>query len=165
MSSLFNPRKRTPALSPARPSSNDLLNISIPVTTVFCVGLIPIISISSLTLRMPLSILPVATVPRPSIENTSSIGIKNGFSVSRTGSGIDSSKALTKSRIALAFSSLTSFASSAFRAEPRIIGVVSPGNSYLFKSSLISCSTKSISSGSSTMSVLFKKTITAGTPT
>ena len=34
------------------------------------VGLIPTISISSLTLTLPLSILPVTTVPRPLIEKT-----------------------------------------------------------------------------------------------
>ena len=46
------------------------------------------ISTSSLTLTMPRSMRPVATVPRPLIENTSSIAIRNGLSMSRTGSGI-----------------------------------------------------------------------------
>jgi hypothetical protein len=31
---------------------------------------------------------PVTTVPRPEIENTSSIGIRNGLSVSRSGCGM-----------------------------------------------------------------------------
>ena len=127
-SSFLSPRSKTPTLSPARPSSRSFLNISMPVTTVFAVGFIPIISISSLTLTIPLSILPVTTVPRPSIENTSSTGIKNGLSVSRTGSGIKSSRALSKSNIGLAASSSAEFATKAFTAEPRIIGVVSPGN-------------------------------------
>ena len=46
------------------------------------------ISTSSPTLMMPRSMRPVATVPRPLIENTSSIAIRNGLSMSRTGSGI-----------------------------------------------------------------------------
>ena len=37
--------------------------------------------------RVPRSTLPVATVPRPVMVNTSSTGIRNGLSVSRTGSG------------------------------------------------------------------------------
>src|ERR1700740_1016317 len=36
---------------------------------------------------IPCSIRPVATVPRPVMENTSSTGIRNGLSRSRTGSG------------------------------------------------------------------------------
>ena len=47
---------------------------------------------SSLILIMPRSIRPVTTVPRPSIENTSSIGMRSGLSVSRTGSGTYSVK-------------------------------------------------------------------------
>jgi hypothetical protein len=70
-----------------------LRNISTPVTVVFCVGRMPTISTSSLTLIMPRSTRPVTTVPRPVIVKTSSTGIRNGLSVSRTGSGIDSSTA------------------------------------------------------------------------
>lgn len=40
------------------------------------------------TLTLPRSTLPVATVPRPAIENTPSTGIKNGLSISRTGVGM-----------------------------------------------------------------------------
>jgi hypothetical protein len=47
----------------------------------------PTISTSSLTFTLPRSIRPVTTVPRPEIENTSSIGIRNGLSTSRSGSG------------------------------------------------------------------------------
>ena len=42
---------------------------------------------------------PVATVPRPLIENTSSIAIRNGLSMSRTGSGISLSSASSSSPI------------------------------------------------------------------
>ena len=48
----------------------------------------PTISTSSLTLTTPRSTRPVTTVPRPVIVKTSSTGIRNGLSVSRTGSGI-----------------------------------------------------------------------------
>ena len=65
-------------LSPAIPSSSSLRNISTPVHVVFSVALIPTISISSPTFTLPRSTRPVTTVPRPDIENTSSIGIKNG---------------------------------------------------------------------------------------
>jgi hypothetical protein len=65
-----------------------LRNISTPVTTVSLVGLKPMISTFSLTLIWPRSMRPVATVPRPLIENTSSIGIRKGLSMSRTGSGM-----------------------------------------------------------------------------
>ena len=60
------------------------------------------ISTASPTLTLPRSIRPVPTVPRPLIEKTSSIGIRNGLSISRTGSGMYSSIALTRSRIGLA---------------------------------------------------------------
>ena len=65
-------------LSPACPWSSSFLNISTPVQVVLVVGLIPTISTSSPTLIIPLSTLPVTTVPLPVIVNTSSIGIKNG---------------------------------------------------------------------------------------
>jgi hypothetical protein len=47
----------------------------------------PTISTSSPTLMMPRSTRPVTTVPRPEMLNTSSIGIRNGLSMSRSGSG------------------------------------------------------------------------------
>ena len=37
---------------------------------------------------MPRSTRPVTTVPRPEIENTSSIGIRNGWSRARSGVGM-----------------------------------------------------------------------------
>ena len=55
---------------------------------VFCVSLKPTISTSSPTFTMPRSTRPVTTVPRPEIVNTSSTGIRNGLSVSRTGVGM-----------------------------------------------------------------------------
>ena len=48
----------------------------------------PMISTGSPTLITPVSIRPVSTVPRPVIENTSSTGIRKGFSLSRWGSGM-----------------------------------------------------------------------------
>ena len=74
-------------LSPAWPWSRSLRNISTPVHTVLAVGLRPTISTGSLTFMMPCSTLPVATVPRPAMVSTSSIGMRKGFSMSRLGSG------------------------------------------------------------------------------
>ena len=48
----------------------------------------PTISTASPTFTVPRSQRPVATVPRPVIENTSSTAIKNGLSVSRAGIGM-----------------------------------------------------------------------------
>ena len=64
-----------------------LANISTPVTTVFVSARMPTISTSSPTLTMPRSTRPVTTVPRPEIENTSSTGIRNGWSIGRAGCG------------------------------------------------------------------------------
>ncbi len=58
------------------------------VTTVLTVGLMPTISTSSPTLTTPRSTRPVQTVPRPEIENTSSTGIRNGWSIGRSGCGM-----------------------------------------------------------------------------
>ena len=55
--------------------------------------------------------------------------------------------------------------SSASGAEPVMIGVSSPGKSYLDSSSRTSISTSSSSSASSTMSALFRNTTMYGTPT
>jgi hypothetical protein len=52
------------------------------------VSLMPTISTSSPTLTHPRSTRPVTTVPRPEIENTSSIGIRNGWSFGRSGVGM-----------------------------------------------------------------------------
>ena len=52
------------------------------------VSLIPTISISLILASLPRSTRPVTTVPRPVIEKTSSIGIRKGLSVSRSGSGM-----------------------------------------------------------------------------
>ena len=76
-------------MSPACAKSSVFWNISRPVTTVFCVsGWMPTISTSSPTLHWPCSMRPVTTVPRPVIVKTSSIGIRNGLSTSRVGSGM-----------------------------------------------------------------------------
>ena len=89
----------------------------------------PTISISSPTLITPRSIRPVTTVPRPEIENTSSTGIRNGLSMSRLGSGMYASSASTSLMIDGTPISLWS-PSSAFSAEPLMIGVSSPGKLY-----------------------------------
>src|SRR5437773_11521065 len=91
------PRSSKPTLSPACPSSNSLRNISTPVTTTFLSVPNPTISTSSFTFTFPRSIRPVATVPRPVIENTSSTGIRNGFSISRFGIGMFLSSAANSS--------------------------------------------------------------------
>ena len=88
-------------MSPATPSSRTFLNISTPVTTFFCVSRIPTISTSSPVFTFPRSTRPVTTVPRPEIENTSSTGIRNGLSTSRSGSGTYSSTAAMSSSIFL----------------------------------------------------------------
>ena len=83
------------------------------------------------------------------IEKTSSTGIRNGLSTSRSGSGIKVSHASIRSTIhLLADSSLGEF--NAFNAEPLMIGVSSPGKSYSLSKSRSSISTSSNSSGSST---------------
>ena len=96
-----------------------------PVTVFFIVGRKPTISTSSPTFTLPRSIRPVTTVPRPEIEKMSSIGIANGLSTSRGGSGMFLSTASISSSID--FSHFSS-PSSAFSAEPRTTGIVSPGN-------------------------------------
>ena len=111
------------------PSSSSLRNISTPVTTVLRVGASPTISTSSIGLTMPRSIRPVTTVPRPLMLNTSSIGIRNGLSVSRTGVGMYSSTARISSQMhsySGAFGSLL-VDSSTPKALPRTIGMSSPG--------------------------------------
>ena len=144
------------------PSSSSFRNISIPVTTRFIVGRKPTISTSSPTFTLPRSTRPVTTVPRPEIEKISSIGIANGLSTSRTGCGMFLSTASINSSI-----DFSHFASpfSAPSADPRITGIVSPGNWYSFSSSRTSSSTSSSSSGSSTESHLFMNTTIDGTPT
>ena len=149
-------------LSPASAKSSCLRNISRPVMTVLRVSRIPTISTSSPMLTTPRSTRPVATVPRPVIVITSSTDIRNGLSVSRVGSGMYASTAAISSSIAP-----THFGSpsSAFRAEPRMTGVLSPSKPYSLSSSRTSISTRSISSSSSTMSHLFRNTTMYGTPT
>ena len=79
----------------------------------------PTISTSSPTVTFPLSIRPVATVPRPVIEKTSSIAIKNGLSTSLSGSGILSSTAFINSST---LDSQSESPSNAFRPETLTIG-------------------------------------------
>src|SRR6185437_13672342 len=124
-SSFAIPRRRSPALSPAMPSSSCFLNISTPVTTVLRVSRKPTISTSSPTFTLPRSMRPVTTVPRPEIEKISSIGIRNGLSNSRAGCGTDLSTASISASICFSH-----FASpfSAPSADRRTTGASSPGN-------------------------------------
>src|SRR6266576_3401730 len=131
-----------------------------PVTTTFLSVPNPTISTSSPTFTFPRSIRPVATVPRPVIENTSSTGIRNGFSISRFGIGMLLSNAANSSST---FPTHALSPAIAFKADPRITGMSSPGYSYLLRSSRTSSSTRSSSSASSTRSHLFKNTTIAGT--
>ena len=66
-------------LSPASPESSSLRNISTPVHRRLDVSLMPTISISSPTFTTPRSITARHNRPAPEIENTSSIGIRNGL--------------------------------------------------------------------------------------
>ena len=113
-------------LSPASPRSSSLRNISTPVQVVFLVGRMPTISSSSPTFTAPRSTRPVTTVPRPEIENTSSIGIRKGWSTARSGVGMYSSTAAISARIESSPISL-SRPSIAASAEPLMIGMSSPG--------------------------------------
>src|SRR5204862_2058720 len=72
--------------------------------------------------------LPIlTTVPLPEIENTSSTGIRNGLSTSRFGIGMYLSISST-SFTTLGTPSSPLSPSSAFSADPTMIGVLSPGN-------------------------------------
>ena len=76
------------------------MNISTPVTTSWrAFSWMPTSSTVSPVLTMPRSMRPVATVPRPLMPKTSSIGIRNGFSVSRAGVGMYESTASISSLI------------------------------------------------------------------
>ena len=123
--------------------------------TDFLVSLIPTISISSPVFRTPDSTLPVATVPLPDIENTSSTGIRKSLSFGLSGCGMNSSTFFINSKIDF-FPISSSLPSTAASAEPFVIGVLSPGNLYEVNNSLISSSTRSIISLSSTWSTLFR---------
>ena len=127
----------------------------------------PMISTLSPTFTSPRSIRPVATVPRPLMPNTSSIGIRNGLSTARAGVGMYASTASISAQIGALFGSSRAPVpfSSACSALPRTIGMSSPGNWYRESSSRTSSSTSSISSSSSTMSTLFRNTTTDGTST
>src|SRR5439155_904095 len=103
---------------------------------------------------------PVATVPRPMIETRSSTGIRTGLSTSRFGTGMLLSRAVSSSST---FATHGFAPAIAFRAEPRITGMSSPGYSYFDNSSRTSSSTRSRSSASSTRSHLLRNTTIAGT--
>ena len=95
-----------------------LLNISRPVATVSRVSQTDELEFI-VKFDNARSTRPVATVPRPEMENTSSIGIRKGLSTSRIGVGIFSSTVFINCYDASIY-----FASPsrALRAEPRMIG-------------------------------------------
>src|SRR5207247_200170 len=107
----------------------------------------PSTSTTSVTFTSRRSIRPVATVPRPVIENTSSTGIRNGFSISPFGIGMFLSSAPNSSST---FPTHALSPAIAFKADPRITGMSSPGYSYFDNSSPTSRSTRSSSSASYT---------------
>jgi hypothetical protein len=59
------------------------------VTIIIIIIIILINNNNNNKIKVPVSMRPVATVPRPEMEKVSSTGIRNGFSTSRTGVGID----------------------------------------------------------------------------
>src|SRR5438445_115084 len=80
-SSLPIPRKSSPALSPAMPSSSCFLNISTPVTTVLRVSRKPTISTSSPTFTLPRSLLPFTTVRRAGDHVLDVVGVARTIDV------------------------------------------------------------------------------------
>lgn len=111
-------------------------HLSTLTTVVLAVGLIPTISTSSLELTTPLSISSSSNSPLPAIEKTSSTAIKNGLSVSLTGAGIYSSRALINSKNWLNCLVVSGRCSTALRAELLITGTSSPWYSYFLSNSL-----------------------------
>ena len=117
------------------------------------------------TFTFPRSTRPVATVPRPEIVKMSSIGIRNGLSISRCRQRDVAvhrrhqlQDRLRRVVLAVPFQGLGRRA-----ADDR--DLVARGTCTIFSSSRTSSSTRSRSSGSSTMSTLFRKTTIDGTPT
>jgi hypothetical protein len=161
------PRSSRPTLSPATLRPTACGTFPRPCRPCSSFRADPTISIGSPFLTIPRSIRPVTTVPRPLIENTSSTDIMNGLSVSRFGSGMYSSTTRSSSLMGHipARSGRSRRCPSACLAEPRTIGVVSPGKPCLLSSSRSSSSTSSSNSGSSIMSTLFRNTTMLGTST
>src|SRR5947209_2285652 len=83
------------------------------------------LDVTSHVRRAEVELRPVAPVPRPEIEKISSMGIANGLSMSRTGSGTFLSTASINSSIVFSH-----FASpfNACSAEPFTTAIESPGN-------------------------------------
>mmetsp|Transcript_93868 Transcript_93868/g.265578 ORF Transcript_93868/g.265578 Transcript_93868/m.265578 type:complete len:225 (-) Transcript_93868:400-1074(-) len=161
----FTPFSIMPHWSPASPVSSVLWNISMPATAAFWgLSFTPTISMPSPALTTPRSMRPVATVPFPEMDMTLSTAMRKGLSTALAGSGMKESTAFMSSWIAgTPYSPVSPLR--AFSAEPLMKGVSSPGNWYMSNISLTSSSTRSTSSMSSTMSILFKKTTSLGIPT
>mmetsp|Transcript_16592 Transcript_16592/g.41767 ORF Transcript_16592/g.41767 Transcript_16592/m.41767 type:complete len:204 (+) Transcript_16592:352-963(+) len=161
---LLTPFNMMPHWSPACPSSRVLWNISMPATVAFRgLSFMPKISTMSPVFTTPRSMRPVATVPLAGMARMLSMPMRNGLSTARGGSGMNVSQASMRVSMVLTPHSPVS-PLSALSAEPRMKGVSSPGNLYMSSISRTSNSTRSTSSMSSTMSILFRKTTIRGTP-
>ena len=90
----------------------------------------PTISTVSPVLTCPRSTRPVTTVPRPLMPKTSSIGIRKGWSMARSGVRdvvVDRLHQLPDAAYSGALGILASRYCSAARALPRTMGISSPG--------------------------------------
>ena len=123
----------------------------------------PMISTSSPVWITPRSIRPVTTVPRPVIENTSSTGIRNGFSIvaDRLGDAVVAGGHELDDLLAPLGVALERLE----RRDPDHRHVVAGELVGRLSSSRTSSSTSSRISSSSTMSALFSATTMYGTPT
>mmetsp|Transcript_7066 Transcript_7066/g.20068 ORF Transcript_7066/g.20068 Transcript_7066/m.20068 type:complete len:204 (-) Transcript_7066:469-1080(-) len=165
ISFLLTPFNMMPHWSPAWPWSKVLWNISMPAMVALRgFSLMPTTSMVSPVFTTPRSMRPVATVPLPGMLMTLSTPIRKGLSTIRGGSGMKVSTASRSLSMAGTPNSPVS-PLRALSAEPRMKGVSSPGNWYMSSISRTSSSTRSTSSMSSTMSILFKNTTSRGTPT
>ena len=128
----LNTTKKAPMLSPATAESNNLRNISTPVTTTTSRFFSHTNDFDvSPTLISPRSTRPVATVPRPVIVNTSSTGIRKGLSVHVQELGYIHLLLSINSNILPHHSHSRSAQPQlrALTAEPLTTGISSPGNS------------------------------------
>ena len=88
-SSRSMPRSRAAHIVPSRPKVQDLPEHShAGHHRLACVTPNPRSQLPPPTFTVPRSMRPVTTVPRPLMPNTSSMLIRNGLSVTRTGSGM-----------------------------------------------------------------------------
>ena len=165
-SSRLVPRSSTPTLSPARPSSSSLRNISTPVA--HRLARLARARRSPLPRRPSRSRArsapsPPSRAPRSRTRPRPTSGTACRSRASAPGCTCPARPAARRCTCRPARPARP--LSSALSALPRMIGISSPGNSYCVSSSRTSSSTRSSSSGSSTMSTLFRNTTMYGTPT